>query len=401
MIDRLAALQFRGLRDVSVRLDNLTLLVGPNGGGKSNLLDALRFLQGVGNGFTVGEILDGKPEGAANRKWDGIRGRAAEALWQGARPADDAAWEPGLPRQSFALYAGLGAEDDDGYSIAVDPERRCVTGEAMVYRGKGYSTTGRGSDNVLEAALRRGSRGRPLTQTYGSSVPLLTQLSRAGAPTALAASCREIAQQLADVRFLDLDVRCLREATPPHYDTLGEHGENFAAVATALAGEDVLQPWLSEFLADPVRDIRPFRTELGDVMFGVVEHNGAHISARSLSDGTLRFVALATALFSPTRSGLLLIEEIENGLHPSRLRLVVEMLVAASERGQIVVTTHSPAVLAFWPQERHVDVLVATQGEAGAGAVVLPLTKMPGYAEALAERRLDQLQIEGWTAARV
>ena len=75
MIDRIVIENFKSLRRVDLKLGRLNLLVGANGSGKSNVLDALRVLQGVGNGFTISEILDGKPEGAANARWEGIPGR--------------------------------------------------------------------------------------------------------------------------------------------------------------------------------------------------------------------------------------------------------------------------------------------------------------------------------------
>ena len=105
-IKHVAGKRFRGLRDAGVEFGDLTLLIGPNGGGKSNLLDTIRFLQGAGNGFSIAEILDGRPEGAAHRKWDGIRGKASESLWQGALPADGTPLVPSLPREAFAIYAG-------------------------------------------------------------------------------------------------------------------------------------------------------------------------------------------------------------------------------------------------------------------------------------------------------
>ncbi len=134
-------------------------------------------------------------------------------------------------------------------------------------------------------------------------------------------------------------------------------------------------------------------------MFGVEEVTGAHVSARSLSDGTLRFVALATALLSPTRAELLLIDEVENGLHPSRLRLVVEMPLAAAEaHGQVIVTTHSPAMLAYWPQDRHEDILVVSRDEDDRGTTVVALPEVPGYVQAISTQSLGELQLEGWMA---
>ncbi len=74
MISELKIRNFKSLESVDLKLGHFNLLVGANASGKSNFLDALRFLQGVGNGFTISEILDGKPPTATSFKWDGIRG---------------------------------------------------------------------------------------------------------------------------------------------------------------------------------------------------------------------------------------------------------------------------------------------------------------------------------------
>ena len=78
--------------------------------------------------------------------------------------------------------------------------------------------------------------------------------------------------------------------------------------------------------------------------------------AQILSDGTLRFAALTAALFQPNTPGLLLLEEIENGIHPTRLRLLVELLRSRAKLGkpQVLATTHSPIVLAWLkPKNTH------------------------------------------------
>jgi predicted ATPase len=82
----------------------------------------------------------------------------------------------------------------------------------------------------------------------------------------------------------------------------------------------------------------------------------AYFDAYSLSDGTLRFICLATLLLQPSPPVLILLDEPELGLHPSAIRILAEMLEAASERVQIVLATQSVTLLNnFAPQ----DVIVA------------------------------------------
>ena len=74
MIDRIAIKNFKSLREVDLRLGPLNVFIGANASGKSNFFEALRVLQGFTYGFSIQEVLDGKPEGVSNEKWEGIRG---------------------------------------------------------------------------------------------------------------------------------------------------------------------------------------------------------------------------------------------------------------------------------------------------------------------------------------
>ena len=66
MIDRIVVENFKSLKKVDLKLGALNLFIGTNASGKSNFFDALRVLQGIGNGFTISEILDGKPKSATS-----------------------------------------------------------------------------------------------------------------------------------------------------------------------------------------------------------------------------------------------------------------------------------------------------------------------------------------------
>ena len=85
MIKEIGIEGFKSLEKVRLELGGLNLFIGANASGKSNFFDALRVLQGIGYGFTVEEIFNGKPKGAGSEVWEGIRGGLSRAAFKGKR----------------------------------------------------------------------------------------------------------------------------------------------------------------------------------------------------------------------------------------------------------------------------------------------------------------------------
>ena len=90
--------------------------------------------------------------------------------------------------------------------------------------------------------------------------------------------------------------------------------------------------------------------EKGDDLFLSLREEGERtISARRLSDGTLRYLSLLALLCDPTPPPLICIEEPELGLHPDLIPTIAALLIAASQRTQLIVTTHSADLIsALW-----------------------------------------------------
>jgi predicted ATPase len=107
-------------------------------------------------------------------------------------------------------------------------------------------------------------------------------------------------------------------------------------------------------------------------------HKGsdAYFDGYSLSDGTLRFICLATLLLQPDPPALILLDEPELGLHPFAIRILAEMLEAASQKVQVILATQSVTLLDnFAPK----DIIVAEND--GRGSIF---------------KRLDEAELEGW-----
>ena len=98
---------------------------------------------------------------------------------------------------------------------------------------------------------------------------------------------------------------------------------------------------------------------------------------------------------------LLAVEEIENGIHGSRLRLLLELLrnQAALGRTQVLATTHSPQVLAWLKPEEYQHVFLCNRDETTGASRVLPLTEISNFQEVLKSQSIADLITEGWLEA--
>lgn len=148
-------------------------------------------------------------------------------------------------------------------------------------------------------------------------------------------------------------------------------GGNLASVLGRLteAGDDSWQWLLADAVAllPELHDIRVARN--GDFWDLSVRSRGSGwTSVRAASDGTLRVLAMLAAAHDPEHASLLLIDEVENGLHPSRLtelirrlRSITEASSSAEQSKQMILTTHSPVVLsALYPEHENEVVFLST-----------------------------------------
>jgi predicted ATPase len=135
----------------------------------------------------------------------------------------------------------------------------------------------------------------------------------------------------------------LRRAQSTHArgDFLSEGGDNLALVLSKFRSQTKAE--LLESLQKLYEGIQDFHitVEGGNVLLFLEEAGGREIPATRLSDGTLRYLCLLAILLHPEPPPLLAIEEPELGLHPDVIPHIAELLVRASERTQIVATTHS------------------------------------------------------------
>lgn len=161
MIKSLTIKGFKSLEKITLNLSNLNLFVGTNASGKSNFFDGLRVLQGIGYGFTIDEIFNGKPKSATSEVWDAIRGGSSKATFtpRGHSPS---------PEKTIQFSLAIQSPDRPGiefqYSIGILPERGCVCSEKLQLNGSPIFDSepiiNNPDSSFIEVRYYQGNRGR-------------------------------------------------------------------------------------------------------------------------------------------------------------------------------------------------------------------------------------------------
>lgn len=323
-----------GPEAVTIPLTPLNVLIGPNGSGKSNLVEALSVLRAVPKDLPL-PIR----QGGGVRDWlwredhKGADAARLEVLFAEGKVANSAL---GMPAVRYRLVFGA-----EGGSFIVLDER--VENEKPVGRSQepyfyfGYEN-GRPMLNVQQERRELQRADIDPTQSILSqrrdpeAYPELTRLAdllrriaifrnwQFGPDSSVRRSCR------ADVRT----------------DALSESFDNLPARLAVLLGMPAVKRRLIELLRElaPGFDDLVVVPEGGALQIYLIEGSRS-LPAHRLSDGTLRYLCLLAILLDPDPAPLMVIEEPELGLHPDVLPTLRDLMVAASEKSQLIVTTHS------------------------------------------------------------
>jgi predicted ATPase len=413
-IEEVRLTEFKSFRGEAFPLAPLTVLIGRNSSGKSNALDGLEVLSRLARGEDIAEALESR-RGASGPVRGGLAGC--------------------VPHGSDRFSLGCTVRTDWGpidldVTVQVEPEVR-ITEERL----SGPTAEGRQQVLVSGAASthpgdmfatwHNGKRGRDPSLRFRASRLLTSQLPmRVVAETAGGKDsvwCAEtMLSTLASVFHLDPVPHLMRQYVPARDASLRRTAENLSA---AVGGMERTDPALFERLVELLRgladhDIQRLavtKSELGDVMLALDEGSLGLTPAREMSDGMLRFLAISTALLtgeggldlgpslspagdeSPERSLMLVVEELENGLHPSQASEVLRLVRQAGTENstQVLITTHSPALLSALDSADHEGVVVCGRDPATGRSRLTRLTDLDGYPAAMAAGSLGDVVTQG------
>jgi len=336
-----------------LEMGRLNVLIGPNGSGKSNFVE-------------IFELLSSAPTDIARTIRDG--GGVREWLWKGGTPSLAAciSMKLNLPdvnhRLRYELELGSSADRLEILDEKLEDENKTSAKSNDVYfyyrflRGHPViNVRGEGKDSSsVERKLNR--------ESLDPQQSVLSQRKDPEAYPEVTALGREFNRIFTFREWRFGRYGALRTPQPSDLptDRLMPDAQNLALILNGIEHSDQgsrLNDLLTRFLPR-FRHISTRVQAGGTIQIFLHEQGlGSPVPATRLSDGTIRFIALLVILLKPELASAICIEEPELGLHPDAMFILAELILEASRKTQIVVTTHSDVLLSELSQ-RTEDVLI-------------------------------------------
>lgn len=346
--------KFKGYDKAVLWLEQVTTLIGSNASGKSNAIEGVFILSELASGRDLGMIFDG-----SNNSESSIRGGAKGCCRFGA--------------SSFLLGCTIDWDctHDLLYRIRIGASGRITVDEESLYLVKNGQTDAINGSVIFKANATNSNSG-DISVTYANGKPGKNPIFSAIRSMSILSQMKsrlptDIENYSETIDKIDRVQRCLTQilildpvpALMRNYSRIGDsvlrrNCSNISAVLFSIQSNspdwDKFCQLIKSLPENEIKDIQFVKTVINDVILVQKEQNGKSIEsidAARLSDGTLRCIAALTAVMSAPEHSLIAIEEMDNGIHPSR---VIKLMNGISELAKnrhidLLLTTHNVTML--------------------------------------------------------
>lgn len=335
---------FKSIASIHTDLRAINVVIGPNGSGKSNFISAFSFLHALRQGRLQEYVA--KAGGADN------------ILHFGSKVTDELLLHVKFRNEVNQYEVRLAPGGSD--QLVPLEEKAYYWNKARYPERPGeYGIWPQGKEAGISAENAR--RVVRFVQAHLNSWRLYHFHDTSDS------SPMKKTQDVEDNRFLRPDGSNLASFL---YFLKQMHGDSYMLIRRSIQR---VAPFFDDFALEP-QQLNPKKIQLE----WRHKHSDAYFDASSFSDGTLRFIALATLLFQPEqyRPSVILVDEPELGLHPSAITMLAALIKQAATQTQVIISTQSPLLLDNFTPE---DVLVADLVDDG--------TQL---------RRLESAKLESW-----
>jgi predicted ATPase len=400
MLTQINIKNFKSYRDQVLHLSPLTLMIGANASGKSNALEAFRFLAWLAQGQKL-SVLKHRVDDSEQI----LRGQVkdlghldATAFSLGCNTDDDD-WN------HFELEVSL--RDDE---LHISQETITSPKESFPLYKIEQKSSGLGTD--VRVAYNNFARGGKKPQvSCTDQIAILNQLASSAmfesghkkAQIEVPKATEKFQNLLSNTLFLDPVPSLMRGDSYPEKRLRGDCA-NLSGVLFTLWNDENLKPIIINFIKSlpeqDVKNIEFFEDRRGQVSLELVESFGnkdRKWSVELLSDGTLRVLAIAAALLSAPKGSTVVIEEVDNGVHPSRAKqLLATMREQAQQRNvRLLLSTHNPALMDALPDSALGDVVFCYRDKTLGDSRLIRLSDLDDYPGLVSQGPLGELVTNG------
>jgi predicted ATPase len=360
---------------------SFTLLIGKNGSGKSNLIEGVELLAALAEGRPLHEMVEGKGYGA---NASAVRGGIHSCVKFGEKNFS-------LGFSGSYKFEGKAQSFDYCITIGVDPYpyvvgEHLIVGSRKIFLAEPDGVSRDGLLNVQFDNFARGGK-KPQKKIFGdrsiiSRYEELVEASEAGDKDRKLKAVKMVAtikRYLQSSFVFDPSPKLMRDYVRIGQNVLLKDGSNISAVLYSMRSEsgelshlDNVLNVIRQIPEEPFLEFDFVTTSRHDVLLTLMSGVNS-VDARLISDGTLRAMAVIAALESIGEGSRVVIEEFDNGLHPSRAAVLIEAIgeVVARKKLNILLSTHNPASLnslssewlakvhvCYWDQEANSSKLI-------------------------------------------
>lgn len=396
---------FKSYKKSRLPFGALTVLIGANAAGKSNAIEALRFLSWLAQGQKLTTI-----QYAVNNADRIIRGRVDDLCHPG--------------ESSFTIGCHLDSTEWNQLDIILNVREgelhiiseRIVNSTVKTTQIPLYDLTkpSQGIGTDVEVSYNNFTKGKNKPRvTCSDGMAIFVQLNTPAHFDAKYKSSQKIIPNvvseyqrvLQNILFLDPVPAKMREYSFKSDKRLQEDGTNLSSVLFRLWNN---QPENQQTILNLIQSLPEQAIEGLDFIFGprdevmvrLTENFGnkqRNCEAALLSDGTLRVLAITAAMLSATEGSLVVIEEIDNGVHPHRAKHLLTSIrdIAEQRHLRVLLSTHNPALMDALPDEALGDVVFCYRDPEAGDSRLVRLGDMYDFPGLILQGPLGQLVTTG------
>lgn len=338
MITEIRLQNWKSFSDAKLYIDPLTIIIGTNASGKSNIFDALKMLSALSTPVDINDIVKD------------VRGGAEGIIRCGEQQCSlTINMETNKKTEQLEYHVTLSL--DKQKNIFIKAEKLILSTakrSLMLFERKDID-----KDNPALVSVALYTEGKPRDQKFPAKSSIISQIEYVNCVRKIKNSAQIVVGNLKKVRLSNPIPERMRDFAPLS-NTLADDASNLAGYLASMDIDtqnrtyDAVLNYLRPLPDKDIKNIRAEKVPMTDMAMlfcteewteGVVQEQ----SARGMSDGTLRFAGIITMLVTAEDKSLILLEELDKGVHPSRAKDLVKMLREIGKQKQldIICTTHN------------------------------------------------------------